>query len=400
MTIEVRPAEGEAEFREFARVHATAFGHRWEDDKLENVILPWLPKVHAVGAFDGAAMVGASVDVPYEMTLPGGRLAPTRGITWVGVLPTHRGRGALRAMIEHQHAGFREQGLAISALFASETIIYGRFGYGPATVVASEAEIDTRFGRFAAPFDDPGSVVMLDEPEPFAVVREVIDRARPGIPGEIDRMDDDITDAFKVADRKEFRIAHRDAEGRWDGYAAYTIDQNWEHDAIPQSRMIVSSLLSATPEAHAALWRYLLDLKLVRTVVVRGRPLDDPIRWLLAEWRHYRVRHITDGMWIALLDVPAALEARGYLSDGEVVLGVDGDCHLLQAQGGKGRCEPTDREPDIELTASTLASAYLGGYRFTELREGMRLRERSPGACVRADSLFRAEREPWCSHTF
>jgi hypothetical protein len=112
MTLEVRPIEGEQELREFARVHATAFGHRWEDDKLENVILPWLPEVHAIAAFDGDTMVGASVDQPFEMTLPGGRMAPMRGITWVGVLPTHRGRGALRAMIEHQHASFREQGLA------------------------------------------------------------------------------------------------------------------------------------------------------------------------------------------------------------------------------------------------------------------------------------------------
>ena len=400
MTLTVRPIEGEEEFREFARVHATAFGHRWEDDKLENVILPWLPGVHAVAAFDGATMVGVSVDQPFEMTLPGGRMAPTRGITWVGVLPTHRGRGALRAMIEHQHAGFRDQGLACSALFASETTIYGRFGYGPATVVATEAEIDTRFGRFAVPFTDSGSVVMLDEPEPFAVVREVIDRARPAIPGEIDRMDGDITDGFKVADRQEFRIAHRDAKGRWDGYAAYTIDQHWEHEAIAQSRLKVSTLLTATTEAHAALWRYLLDMRLVRTVVVRNRPLDDPIRWLLADWRHYRVRHVGDGLWVALLDVRAALEARGYTSDGEVVLGVDGERHLLTVSGGEGRCEDTDREPEIELGRATLASAFLGGYRLLGLRDGLRLRELSPGACVRADSLFRAERDPWCSYNF
>jgi len=303
-------------------------------------------------------------------------------------------------MIEHQHAGFREQGLAFSALYASETTIYGRFGYGPATVLASEAEIDTRFGRFGVPFEDTGWVVMLEDPEPLAIVREVIDRSRPGIPGEIDRTDEDITDVFKVADRKEFRIAHRDAEGRWDGYAAYTIDGKWEHDAIPQSRLQVSSLLSATPEAHAALWRYLLDMRLVRTVVVGSRPLDDPIRWLLAEWRHYRVRHVADGLWIALLDAPAALEARGYLTDGEVVLEVGGTRHLLRVEGGAGRCLPTDREPEIELSAPVLASVYLGGYRFTQLRDGMRLAERRPGACVRADSLFRAEREPWCSYEF
>jgi predicted acetyltransferase len=303
-------------------------------------------------------------------------------------------------MIEYQHASFREQGLTFSALFASETTIYGRFGYGPATVIATEADIDVRFGAFAQPFTDAGEVVMLDEPAPVAVVREVIEAARRGIPGEIDRMDQDISDMFKVADRKEFRIAHRAADGRWDGYAAYTVDQHWQHDAIPQSRVVVGTLLSATPEAHAALWRHLLDLRLMRTVVVRNRPLDDPIRWLLAEWRAYHVRHVPDGVWIALLDLPAALEARGYLTDGEIVLQVGADRLLLQVEGGAARCTQTGREPEIELDPPVLASTYLGGYRFTGLRDGLRLRELVPGACVRADSLFRAERDPWCSYTF
>jgi predicted acetyltransferase len=97
-----------------------------------------------VAAFEDGKMIGVSIDQPFEQTLPGGRMAPIRGITWVGVLPDFRGRGALRAMIEFQHRSFHEQGLVLAALFASETTIYGRFGYGPATVVASEAEIDTR----------------------------------------------------------------------------------------------------------------------------------------------------------------------------------------------------------------------------------------------------------------
>jgi predicted acetyltransferase len=400
VTLEVRRLEEEAEFREFARVHATAFGHRWEDDKLENVILPWLPIVHCVAAFDGGQMVGVAVDQPFEMTLPGGRMAPTRGITWVGVLPTARRRGALRAMIEYQHATFREQGLAFAALFASETTIYGRFGYGPATVVAAEADIDTRYGAFASPFADTGSVELIDDPAPVALVREVLDRARPGIPGEIDRMDEDIADGFRVADRKEFRVAHRDASGAPDGYAAYRIDQHWEHEAIPRNRLIVGTLLAATNEAYAALWRYLLDMRLIGTVVIRSRPLDDPIRWLLAEWRHYRIRHVTDGLWVGLLDVPSALEARGYLTDGRLVLGVGGRRLLLRVEGGDARCEATEREPEIELDEQTLAAVFLGGNRFTTLRDGLRLREVVPGACVRADSLFRAERDPWCSYNF
>jgi hypothetical protein len=67
---------------------------------------------------------------------------------------------------------------------------------------------------------------------------------------------------------------------------------------------------------------------------------------------------------------------------------------------GEGACDASDRPAEIELDAAALASAYLGGYRFTALRDGRRLRECSAGACVRADSMFRAEREPWCSFDF
>jgi predicted acetyltransferase len=267
-------------------------------------------------------------------------------------------------------------------------------------VVASEAEIESSHGAFAQPFTDPGEVVMVDDPAPVAILREVIDRARPLIPGEIDRMQEDIADGFTVADRKEFRIAHRDADGGHDGFATYTIDQDWEYDAIPANRLKVGTFVTATPQAHAALWRYLLDLRLVRSVTVRNRPLDDAIRWLLAEWRHYRIKHVTDALWLSLLDVPAALEARGYLCDGELVLEVDGRGHLLEVSGGAGRCTPSDRPAQISLAGSVLASAYLGGYRLTALRDGMRLRELVPGACVRADSMFRAERDPWCSYGF
>ena len=82
------------------------------------------------------------------------------------------------------------------------------------------------------------------------------------------------------------------------------------------------------------------------------------------------------------------------------MLELDGAALLLEVRDGEGSCAPTDRRAEIALDAPALASAYLGGYRFTALREAMRLRELVPGACARADSMFRAEREPWCSYEF
>jgi hypothetical protein len=73
---------------------------------------------------------------------------------------------------------------------------------------------------------------------------------------------------------------------------------------------------------------------------------------------------------------------------------------LLSVQGGTGGCADTDRESDIELDECALASVYLGGNRFLSLRDAMRLRELRSGACAQADTMFRAEREPWCSYEF
>jgi predicted acetyltransferase len=161
----------------------------------------------------------------------------------------------------------------------------------------------------------------------------------------------------------------------------------------------VSTLLASTDAGYAAMWRYLLDLDLTRTVRIRNRPLDDPIRWLLREWRYFHVKHVSDGLWLGLLDVPAALEARGYAADGDLVLDVGGERIALSVSGGTASCSTSDRDADIALGVSELSAAYLGGQRFGAMRRGLRLRELTPGACERADAMF-AGREPWCSYEF
>ncbi|MGC5410200.1 GNAT family N-acetyltransferase, partial [Streptomyces sp. DT225] len=74
--------------------------------------------------------VGTAAAYSFELTLPGGNLVPAAGVTAVGVLPSHRRRGVLGAMMRHQLAEVRERGEFLSVLLASEAGIYGRFGYG------------------------------------------------------------------------------------------------------------------------------------------------------------------------------------------------------------------------------------------------------------------------------
>ncbi len=53
--------------------------------------------------------------------------------------------------------------------------------------------------------------------------------------------------------------------------------------------MIVRELVAATPDTEAVLWRYCTELDLVDVVDVNARPVDDPIRYRLAEPRQLEV---------------------------------------------------------------------------------------------------------------
>ena len=81
-------------------------------------------------------IVGASCEVPFTMTLPGG-CTEALGLTWVSVEITHRRRGILRALIERQLREAAARGVPVAVLTASEASIYGRFGFGVATRAAT-----------------------------------------------------------------------------------------------------------------------------------------------------------------------------------------------------------------------------------------------------------------------
>ena len=81
---------------------------------------------------DGGA-VGTTGVYSLRMAVPGAVL-PVAGVTAVSVLPTHRRRGVLRSLMRRQLADIAARGEEpIAALWASETPIYGRYGYGRAS---------------------------------------------------------------------------------------------------------------------------------------------------------------------------------------------------------------------------------------------------------------------------
>jgi predicted acetyltransferase len=343
-------------------------------------------------ARDGDDVAGVTGSFPFRLTVPGGAALAVAGVSWVSVSPTHRRRGVLRALMSAQHRDLVDAGVVASALTATEGGIYGRFGYGPATVQCT-VEIDRTRAAFRPTAPDPGGVRLAGTDQARAHAPAVLERWRGQAPGALSR--DDGRWGLLFADREPARggasalffLLHPD------GYAAYRVDRAGR-------RCHVVDLVAATDDAHAALWRVLLGLDMVTTVTSTRFPPDDPLPFLLTDPRLVRTTAVADGMWLRLLDVAAALAARTYAVEVDVVLEV-GDAFLerggrFRLRGGPdgAECAPCDAPVDVHTDVATLGALYLGGHRATTAARAAVLHAADPTRLRRLDAALAADRAP------
>jgi predicted acetyltransferase len=350
-------------------------------------------------AFERGAIVGTTEEYVTDLMLPGGIDTPAIAITAVSTLPSHRRRGAMRGLMEQILGDARTAGIDRAVLWVADSRMYGRFGFASAAPIYSEIEVDTVHGAFARPFEDSGRMRLVEAVEARRVLPGIYERARQGCPGDVLRHADNWR--YVLADKelaKHFIVIHSGPDGSDDGFAIYKYKDRWERE-VPQSVAECDDLVWCTGDAHAALWRFLLDLDHLKTVRAQMRPLDDPIWWLLADPRRARFAP-HDGLWVALLDISRALAARRYAADGRLVLEVDGERFLLESEAGEVACSTTGREPDLALDRLALAACHLGGHRFSALAQAGRVQEHAAGGLARADGMFMAERAPWCMGEF
>jgi predicted acetyltransferase len=343
------------------------------------------------------------------MTVPGGGSLPCGGVTRVSVRSTHRRRGLLTAMMRRQLDDMHAQGEPLAALYASEAPIYGRYGYGLATY-NGVLEVDRARGVFAHPLHASGDIEMVDVPTAVKAFAQVWERAYRNQPGMLTL--DERWWRYLLADLESqregasphYRVVYRTADGPA-GFALYRIKPAWNASG-PIGELRIQFLIAVTADAYAALWRYILDVDLIAKITGSIRPIDEPLRFLLADSRQPKLS-LEDGIWLRLVDVPAALSGRRYAVDGRLVVRVrDAICPWNQGtfeiDGGPNAagCQSCDTSPDLELDAADLAAVYLGGNRFATLHEAGRVRELRSGAVARADAMFATDRAPWCPSHF
>jgi predicted acetyltransferase len=373
------------------------------DEELLELFSRTLPHERMHAALEDDQIVGGAGAFPFELSVPGGSL-PCAGVTAVGVHPTHRRRGVLRAMMEAQLRDVHERGEPIAALWASEETIYGRFGYGIGGW-AGELAVPHEWDAFAEPLELAGTTRFVTPEEArnlFPPVYEAVRRERPGMTS---RGEDWWNDRQLRRPENEAQSPRRfvvlEADGEPLGYAIYRTQFNFDGGSAT-SRLVVKEALGATPEATAAIWRFLLDVDWMATVEVSLAPPDHPLFLLGATPRRMRYR-MGDGLWMRLVDVGAALSGRTYGEGGPLVLEVrDALCDWNHGRWrlDDGTCSRTEDDPDLALDVSALGSAYLGAISFTELRAAQRLKELREGAVKRADAVFAWRPLPWCQEIF
>ena len=402
MALEVRSCRDDDELVRAHYAIGQYFGAPIDEARMERVHqLLELDRLHA--AFDGGEIVGGAGAFTYDLTVPGGSL-PCAGVTLVGVYPTHRRRGVLRAMMDAQLADVHERAEPIAALWASEETIYGRFGYGLSSW-SGEATIPRVWSAFAQPLERRGQARFVSAEEAAAAFPPVWDALRRERPGVISR-----TEAWwrlrqlRIPDEEQAhprRFVALDLDGSTQAYAIYRTSLSFDA-GVSTSALDVQEAVGATPQATAEIWRFLLDVDWMETITARLLPLDHPLFLLLATPRRTRFR-VGDALWTRLVDVGAALSGRQYAGDGAVVLDVrDAVCPWNEGRWRLegGEAVRTDAEPDLALDVSSLGSAYLGAVSFDQLLAAGRVEELRDGAVRRADALFGWRPLPWCPEIF
>ena len=413
MTIELRPVTDD-NFIEWRKTVRHGFGEHVHPDDIVRLRNERAELDRLVAAVDTKSnrIIGTGGADSYWLTVPGGSMVPMAGVAYMTTSVTHRRQGAFSNMMTYIHDAARERGDIISGLWASQSNLYGRFDYG-LSINSYDWEIDPRFGAFSHfPMADSNNasteVTFIDADEARVVLPGIYDRMHRQTSGSVDRTSGRWR--YQLFDEERVRqgasplfFAVCEEAGEQTGYVSYRMRRQGDSD---MGTLEVIEQISTTDAAHAAIWRFLLDFDLVGKITAINRPSDDSLWWMLSDPRRL-IRKSHDALWVRLLDIPKALEARTYNADGILKIGLLSDVqpesagtYVIEIDDSRCYVKKTTDRPDVVMAPAELSALYLGGIGPGPLFEAGRIKEITAGSLVKLTGMFNTDSAPWCAHYF
>ncbi len=348
----------------------------------------------SIMAFDGKNMVGNALSYEMDMYIPGG-ISKIAAVASVSVQATHRRKGINKSIMKYQLEDIHSRQEPLAVLQASESIIYGRYGYGMASF-ESNLEIEKTRSAYAIDHASEGQPYFIEESEAREIFPQIYSEAIENRVGMVRRRENWWEFRFrepglKGGDPKSWFVKYQ-KNGEANGYLRYTINE---------AELNIIELIASSHEAYSSLWRLCLDMDLVDTIKAEHRPADEELKWMLADPRRL-VEHSSDRYWVRLVDVKKALSQRSYSVDGSLTLEVkdnflpwNQEVVELRSESGESSCATSNKNPDIVLSAGDLGAVYLGGINFSTLLASGRIEEITKGSVSKANLMFSTERKPW-----
>ena len=349
---------------------------------------------------------------PLTLAVPGPgagvRQVACAGLSWVGVHPDHRRKGVLSAMLRHHFEQVHEEeGTHVSALHASEPAIYGRHGYGLASL-----EMEVSLGRgtkLTAPDLDGAAAAVttqlatVSDPDVPKRMREchLASAGLGSVVGETGyyaRVCHQLPEHLR--DKEPWRVLFARRDGVDVGFAMFRRTHKWER-ARPAGEMSVWALVG-DPATQLALLRRLVDFDLIGAVKVGTVGVDDPLLLWVGGPRSTSDVATYDSLWVRLVDLARALQERAWSAPCDVVVEVedtaapwnDGSWRIRADDAGEATVERTTAESDVRLRVEALGGAYLGGGNLVALQRAGLVAERRRGAVAELWRAMRTEVSP------
>jgi predicted acetyltransferase len=331
-----------------------------------------------IGAFDGDRLVGSA---RYHQMRQWwyGRSMPMAGIAGVKVAPEERGRGVGTAMTARLLRDVADRGYPVSVLYPATASLYRSFGWEmaggkyqtvvPARSLASLIGSDESVAAGPASPSCQGSQAAGHDTAPTG---PAVRRATP----------DDGAAIVAVKSLVHARLRHCGPNTRepWElhywlddpEHFAYLADDGflsyrWGRQA---GEIDVEELIAASATTARALWRILSSHATMATTIRACLAPDDPVHVLTRE-PDTELRR-TDAWMLRIVDVAAAIAARGFpagvtvsvpLELADPVLPVNAGGWRLEVTGGKGSVQRAAGDPGsgaLRLGARGLAALFAG----------------------------------------